>query len=68
MKDAKNYDEIDWKQCFKTLEKLQFDILDAHRQENIQLVLQNQLTRSFATRALAVRKVTQVIKEKIHQE
>lgn len=60
MKNAKNYDEIGWKQCFKKLEKLQFDILDAHRQENIQLVSQkqNQLTRSFAARALAVRKVT----------
>lgn len=60
MKIARNYDDIDWKQCFKNLEKLQFDILDAHRQGNIQQVLQkqNELTRSFSARALAVRKVT----------
>lgn len=60
MKIARNYDDIDWKQCFKNLEKLQFDILDAHWQGNIQQVLQkqNELTRSFSARALAVRKVT----------
>ena len=56
---TKNWNDIDWKQCFKTLEELQYKILIAYRDKDMKLVkiYQHELTRSFAARALAVRKV-----------
>ena len=60
MKIAKNYENIDWRQCYTKLFKLQSEILKAYRSKIIKDVLtaQHNLTRSFAARALAVRKVT----------
>ena len=48
-----------WKRCFETLEKLQYNILIAYRDRDMKLVKirQHELTRSFAARAIAVRKV-----------
>ena len=56
---TKNWNEINWKQCFETLEKLQYKILIAYRDKDMKLVKirQHELTRSFAARAIAVRKV-----------
>ena len=56
---TKNWNEINWKQCFERLEKQQYKILIAYREKDIKLVqkYQHELTRSFAARALAVRKV-----------
>ena len=60
MKFAKKYENINWIQCVLELFKLQSEILKAFRNGNIKDVLkaQHALTRSFAARALAVRKVT----------
>ena len=60
MKIAKKYENINWKQCEIELFKLQSEILKAFRNGNTKDVLKTQhaLTRSFAARALAVRKVT----------
>ena len=60
MKIAKNYENINWNQCELELFKLQSEILKAYKAGNIKDVLkaQHALTRSFAARALAVRKVT----------
>lgn len=63
MKTAKNYDDIDWQQCRKELLRLQFEVLKAYRtndkEEKFNKIQQAQhsLTRSFAARCLAVRKV-----------
>jgi RNA-directed DNA polymerase len=60
MKIAKKYENINWKQCELELFKLQSEILKAFKNGNTKDVLkvQHALTRSFAARALAVRKVT----------
>ena len=60
MKIAKKYENINWKQCELYLFKLQGKILKAFKNGNTKDVLKAQhvLTRSFAARALAVRKVT----------
>ena len=63
MKIAKNYDDINWQQCRKELFRLQFEVLKAYRtndKEKFNKIQQAQhsLTRSFAARCLAVRKVT----------
>lgn len=60
MKIAKNYESINWQQCNIELFKLQNEILKAYRTGTKKDVLkaQHKLTRSFAARALAVRKVT----------
>lgn len=60
MKIAKKYENINWKQCQIELFKLQSEILKAFRTGDKANVLkaQHALTRSFAARALAVRKVT----------
>ena len=57
--NCKNWNEINWKQCFEILEKLQYKILIAYRNKDVKLVKirQHELTRSFAARAIAVRKV-----------
>lgn len=56
---TKNWNEINWKRCFETLEKLQYNILIAYRDKDMKLIKirQHELTRSFAARAIAVRKV-----------
>lgn len=56
---TKNWNEINWKQCYETLNELQYNILIAYREKDLKLVRINQykLTRSFAARAIAVRKV-----------
>lgn len=60
MKIAKNYESINWQQCNIELFKLQNEIVKAHRTGTKKDVLkvQHKLTRSFAARAVAVRKVT----------
>lgn len=60
MKNAKNYESINWQQCNIKLFKLQSEILKAYKTGVVLNVLkaQHKLTRSFAARALAVRKVT----------
>lgn len=60
MKIAKNYESINWRQCNIKLFKLQSEILKAYRSgvKIDVLKAQHELTRSFAARALAVRKVT----------
>lgn len=60
MKNAKNYESINWQQCNIELFKLQSEILKAYKTRVVADVLkaQHKLTRSFAARALAVRKVT----------
>lgn len=60
MKIAKNYESINWKQCNNELFKLQSEILKAFKTgvEKDVLEAQHTLTRSFAARALVVRKVT----------
>lgn len=60
MKIAKNYENINWQQCNIELFKLQSEILKAYKTGIVEDVLkaQHDLTRSFAARALAVRKVT----------
>jgi len=60
MKIAKKYENINWKQCQTELFRLQSEILKAFRTGDAKDVLkaQHTLTRSFAARALAVRKVT----------
>jgi RNA-directed DNA polymerase len=57
---AKKYENINWKQCQIELFRLQSEILKAFRTGNTKDILkaQHALTRSFAARALAVRKVT----------
>ena len=35
---TKNWNEIDWKQCFKILEELQYRILIAYRDKDMKLV------------------------------
>lgn len=59
-KNAKNYESINWQQCNVELFKLQSEILKAYKNGVIADVLkaQHELTRSFAARSLAVRKVT----------
>lgn len=57
---AKKYENINWKKCYVKLFNLQSEILKAFRtgdKENV-LKAQHALVRSFAARALAVRKVT----------
>lgn len=60
MKIAKKYENINWKQCQLELFKLQSKILKAFRIGDTKNLLkaQHALTRGFAARALAVRKVT----------
>jgi RNA-directed DNA polymerase len=60
MKIAKNYENINWQQCYIELFKLQSEILKAYKTGKVENVLkaQHKLTRSFAARALAVRKIT----------
>ena len=64
MKIAKNYDDIDQQQCRKELLRLQFEVLKAYRTNDKEIFFnkiqqaQHSLTRSFAARCLAVRKVT----------
>lgn len=55
----KERNNIDWKQCFVVLRKLQYKIVVALREKDLKLVKirQHELTPSFAARALAVRKV-----------
>lgn len=57
---AKKYEDINWKQCQIELFRLQSEILEAFKTGDTKNVLkaQHTLTRSFAARALAVRKVT----------
>ena len=59
MKNAKNYESINWEHCNIKLFKLQSEILKAYKTGVVADVLKAQykLTRSFAARALAVRKV-----------
>jgi len=59
MKIAKKYENINWKQCQIELFRLQSEILKAFRTGDKANVLkaQHALTRSFAARVLAVRKV-----------
>jgi RNA-directed DNA polymerase len=54
-----NWNKINWKKCAVRLSALQYEILIAFREGNMKLVtkLQHELTRSFAARAMAVRKV-----------
>ena len=57
---AKKYENINWKECYVILFNLQSEILKAFKtgdRENV-LKAQHALVRSFAARALAVRKVT----------
>ena len=60
MKNAKNYESINWEHCNIKLFKLQSEILKAYKTGVVADVLKAQykLTRSFAARSLAVRKVT----------
>lgn len=60
MKTAISYNDIDWKQCFRIVRKLQYEILKAFRKGDMKRVeeLQYKLVRGFAARALAVRKCT----------
>ena len=60
MSNAKKYENINWKKCNVTLFNLQNKILKAYRNGSFKDVIeaQNALVRSFAARALAVRKVT----------
>jgi RNA-directed DNA polymerase len=55
-----NYEKIDWRRCSRELALIQNDIVKAYRAENFTLVqqLQHKLVRSFAARALAVRRVS----------
>ena len=59
-KIATSWNNVDWKKSDLDLADLQYKILKAHRKEDCNLVLttQHALTRSFAARCLAVRKVT----------
>jgi RNA-directed DNA polymerase len=56
---TKNWNEINWKQCYEYLTELQYNILIAYREKdkNQVKIQQHRLTRSFAARAIAVRKV-----------
>ena len=56
---TKNWNDINWKQCYAILAELQYKILIAYREKdkNQVKILQHRLTRSFAARAIAVRKV-----------
>jgi RNA-directed DNA polymerase len=58
---TKNWNEINWKQCYAILAELQYKILIAYREKdkNQVKILQHRLTRSFAARAIAVRKSSQ---------
>lgn len=61
IKIAKCYNDINWAEAHKELALLQFSVLEAYKNcESINKILekQNNLIRSFAARALAVRKVT----------
>jgi len=55
---TKNWNEINWKQCYEYLTELQYNILIAYREKdkNQVKIQQHRLTRSFAARAIAVRK------------
>ena len=57
---AKNYYNINWKQAHQKLLTLQYEILKAFQAGDKNLVLKKQyeLTRSFAARAIAIRKIT----------
>ena len=57
---AKNYYNINWKQANEKLLIRQYEILKAFRAGDKNLVLKKQyeLTRSFAARAIAIRKIT----------
>jgi RNA-directed DNA polymerase len=59
-KPNRNYHNIDWRACEKAVYKLQCEIAKAHRDgDKIRVSsLQDQLVRSFAARAIAVRRVT----------
>jgi RNA-directed DNA polymerase len=54
------WQKINWKNAFKTVHKLQLQIASAYKLKDFSRVrmLQDQLVRSYAARALAVRKVT----------
>jgi hypothetical protein len=56
---TKNWNEINWKQCYAILAKLPYKILIAYREKdkNQVKIHQHRLTRSFAARAIDVRKV-----------
>jgi RNA-directed DNA polymerase len=56
---ADKYRDIDWKACNNALRKKQAEIVRAYKEKDFSKVfeLQQSLTRSFAARALAVRKV-----------
>lgn len=56
----KSYQQINWKKCQNDLNKMQEDLVWSFRAGNKKKVkaLQNQIVNSFATRALAVRRVT----------
>lgn len=60
MTNVKNYESINWQQYHIVLFKLQSEILKAYKIGVVADVLKAQykLTRSFAARALVVRKVT----------
>jgi RNA-directed DNA polymerase len=57
---AKNDYDINWKQANEKLLTLQYEILKVFRAGDKSLVLKKQyeLTRSFAARAVAIRKIT----------
>lgn len=57
---TKNYENINWKLANQKLLTLQYEILKAFRagDKNLVLKLQYELTRSFAARAIAIRKIT----------
>lgn len=59
-KKALKFIDIDWKTAYKTVQDLQNSIAVAYKENNIIKVkiLSNELTRTFAARAVAVRKVT----------
>lgn len=59
MASTNNWNRIDWNECAERLSALQYGILIAYREKDMKLVakLQYELTRSFAARAMSVRKV-----------
>ena len=59
-KIANNWQNINWKKAEADLANLQYEILKAHRKEDVKLIstAQDTLVRSFAARCIAVRKVT----------
>lgn len=59
-KNADGFNDIDWRRCKLNLSKKQAEIVWAYREKDSKkvLILQKELARSFAARALAVKKVT----------